>query len=314
MEKIRSLAVAGLFAFVAANCGANTLVERFAADPLQNGWQIYGDTNLFQWDSTNQVLDVTWDSTQPDSYFYLPLGRAFTKADGFCIAFDLNLADTDVAGYFELAIGLCNFAGATSPSFSRANGFSPDLLEFDYFPDGPASYGPSMDATLVDSADNFFFAYDATQPMATNTTYRVLLIHQPDSSVVSGVILTNGQPFTTFPLTANYGTDNFNLDTLAIMNYTTLDDSYGDLLLAHGTVDNLAFTSPLPVQTIQALAPGQVQFISDTNWLYTLEQSSDLQNWSPAAPATSGNGTNLVLQATNLPPDKMFYRVGADLP
>jgi hypothetical protein len=79
-------------------------------------------------------------------------------------------------------------------------------------------------------------------------------------------------------------------------------------------VGNLAVASPLPVQTVQAIAAGKVQFVSDTNWLYTLEQSADLQTWSNATPGAFGNGTNLVLQAANLPAGKSFYRVRADLP
>ena len=54
MKKIRSLALAGLFAFVAARSGATTIAENFTNNPLQDGWQVFGDTNLFQWDSTNQ--------------------------------------------------------------------------------------------------------------------------------------------------------------------------------------------------------------------------------------------------------------------
>jgi hypothetical protein len=34
----------------------------------------------------------------------------------------------------------------------------------------------------------------------------------------------------------------------------------------------------------------------------------------PAAPAIFGNGTNLVLQATNTPAGQCFYQVRADLP
>jgi hypothetical protein len=94
------------------------------------------------------------------------------------------------------------------------------------------------------------------------------------------------------------------------MNYA--DSGYGDIL-AHGSVKNLAFASPLPVGIINITTAGQVQFASDTNWVYTLWQSADLQNWSPAASVTPGNGTNLVLQATNISSVDSFYQVRADL-
>src|SRR5438046_2844728 len=92
MKKIRSLAWAGLFV-LSITSRAETITENFSADPLQNGWQIFGDTNLFNWDPTNQNLAVTWDSTQPNSYFYKPLGTTLTRNDDFSIAFDLRLSD-----------------------------------------------------------------------------------------------------------------------------------------------------------------------------------------------------------------------------
>jgi hypothetical protein len=55
MKKVSSLAIASLFVLSTASASANTLVERFATDPALDGWQIFGDTNLFHWDSTNQI-------------------------------------------------------------------------------------------------------------------------------------------------------------------------------------------------------------------------------------------------------------------
>ena len=56
MKRIRSLAFAGLFVLSAAH--AATTTENFTNNPLQNGWQIFGDTNLFQWNSLNQNLSA----------------------------------------------------------------------------------------------------------------------------------------------------------------------------------------------------------------------------------------------------------------
>ncbi len=312
MQKIRLLAIASVFVLSVAH--ATLIKEKFTANPALAGWQVFGDPNLFQWDATNHNLAVTWDSSQTNSYFYHPLGATFTKADGFCVSFDLNLKDANATGYFQIAIGLCNFANATSTNFSRANGVSPNLCEFDYFPDGPDSYGPSLDATLVDANGNFYFAFDTSQPLVNGVNYRVVLIHRAGEASISGTVYTNGQVFTSLPVIAAYGANAFNLDTLAISSYTTLDDIYGDALLAHGTVDNLAFASPLPVSLVSTVAAGQIHFTSDANWFYTLEQSADFKIWTPAAPTSLGTGTNLILQATNPPADKSFYRVRADLP
>ena len=159
MKKVSSLAIASLFVLSTASASANTLVEKFATDPALDGWQIFGDTNLFHWDSTNQNLDVTWDSSQPNSYFYHPLGRTLTTNDSFCVQFDLQLSDAVAAGYgSEVAVGLLHFADATSPDFYRANGPLPDLFEFDYSPAidyGGYSAPDSIEATLKDSQPGY---------------------------------------------------------------------------------------------------------------------------------------------------------------
>jgi len=47
---------------VAATRGsANVLAEDFVYNPFTNGWKIFGNTNLFAWDPTNQNIAVTWD-------------------------------------------------------------------------------------------------------------------------------------------------------------------------------------------------------------------------------------------------------------
>jgi hypothetical protein len=316
MKKIRLLAMASLFVL---SVNASTLVERFTTDPSLDGWQIFGDTNLFQWDSTNHVLDVTWDSTQPNSYFYHPLGVTLTTNDSFCVQFDLQLTNATVSGSGnEIAIGLLHFSDATNADFNRANSPLPNLFEFDYFPafiyDGDP-YPASVNATLKDSQPGyagFYVVYDNVT-LDPTIACRVVLIHRAGEGVITGVIYTNGVVVSTLPL--GYGSapvGDFRLDTLSVNCFA--DDGYGDSVFAHGTVDNLAVASPLPVDRISTPAIGRVQFASDTNWLYTLEQSLDFQTWTTAAPGVFGNGTNLALQATNLPAGESFYRVRADLP
>lgn len=313
MKKFRLLALASVF--VVTTVHASLVREKFTTDPALDGWQAFGDTNLFQWDSTNHVLDVTWDSTQTNSYYYHALGRTYTMADSFYVQFDLQLNDaTAYNSGMELAIGLLHFSDATDPGFSRADGTSPNVCEFDYFPayvyDGQP-YPASVDATLIDATGlDYYFAYD-NLTMNPGVTYRVQLIHLAGAETISGEIFTNGQIVSSLSSAYGAGGD-FQLDTLSITSYS--DDGFGDSILAHGTVGNLAFASPLPVGLIQTPSPGQVQFASDTNWLYTLEQSADFQTWTAAAPPLPGNGTNLLLQATNLPADQSFYRVLANLP
>jgi len=54
--------------------------------------------------------------------------------------------------------------------------------------------------------------------------------------------------------------------------------------------------------------------MSATNWLYTLERTSDFIHWTPASPATAGTGDSLVLRDPIPPPASAFYRVNAARP
>jgi len=57
----------------------------------------------------------------------------------------------------------------------------------------------------------------------------------------------------------------------------------------------------------------QGQFLSCSNWHYTLQRSVDLQHWSDVSTAT-GNGSTLSMADTNSPADNAFYRIKADQP
>ena len=73
---------------------------------------------------------------------------------------------------------------------------------------------------------------------------------------------------------------------------------------------------PPPVQKLTGAFSNdlwQAQFIGRSNWLYTLERTTNFISWTEVS-AASGNGTNLLLQDTNAPMDKGFYRVRAARP
>jgi hypothetical protein len=321
MKKVRLFLLAVLMA--ASSAQAGTLVENFATDPLQNGWQIFGDASLFQWDSTNQVLDVTWDSSQPNSYYYHPLGTVLTVDNSFSIEFDLQLSNAVATGEngYQLGLGLFNFSDATNADFSRPLGVTPNLFEYDYYPD--VGYGPTISGTLSDmneSAINwYYFDYiDDILPMDNGVAYHVILTHDAGSTNLSGEVLSDGQIYSSLPNVFDYYLANFQIDTVAISSYSDAGDTYGDTIFAQGTVANLVVTwMPPPIQNLTgAFSNGvwQVQFCSQSNWLYALQRSGDLQSWTNVSPAAPGNGTNLFLLDTNPPVNQAFYRVSASQP
>jgi hypothetical protein len=316
MRNIRLSVVALAACHLLSPASAATLSEDFSGDPLQHGWHVFGNTNLFKWNATNQNLAVTWDSSQTNSFFYHPLGTILTTNDAFNLQFDLDLQDATAGSYgSELAIGLLRLADATGTNFLRTSGTSPNVAEFDYFP--PSAISPSVDATLIDRSNNFYFAYN-TVMLSPGTVYQVVLTHAADSATIQGNVFNNGQLVaamtnvyaSTVPMT------DFRLDVLSVSSYQ--DDGFGDTLLAHGTVDNLILTLPAPA--VQGLTGNfsngswQARFLSQTHWLYTLERTSDFQSWTAVSPALEGNDTNLVLSDFNPPGRGAFYRIMAERP
>jgi len=290
--------------------------EDFSQDPLANGWQIFGNTNLFHWNLTNQNVEVTWDSTKVNSYLYHPLGTVLTRDDAFSLSFDLHVSDAVAFNYGQqLSVSLFNLTSATNASFGRATGNARNLFEFDYFPD--TGYGPSMAATLIDTNigyTDFYFVY-ANETLAPDITYHVTLNHAAGTTNLTGQAFTNGVLFTSFLNVFTGPITDFRLDTVGITCFQ--DDGFGDSILAHGTVDNFVVSlPPPPVQTVVAqfqAGQWQAQFTSRSNWLYTLECTTNMVNWIPVATA-NGTGTNLFLTDPTPAPGEGFYRVRANRP
>ena len=336
------LALAGMS--LVSTSRAATIVEDFSSDPSQHGWQMFGDTNLFQWDSTNHWLAVTWDSAQPNSYFYLPLSGYLTRYDDFSIAFDLRLQDiasnveTNKTGPVQLGIGFQRYTVATNAGFLRPfgmYGMVSDIAEFDYYPHGFYDYG---DGQVYDSpphvVPSFVSSQDSSSPsnlnpdyvleLPTNQVMHVTMAYNGDTQTAAITVTTNGVPVGSLPdlvlnstNNSNFITsDDYTVDMFSITSYTSIGDDY-DSLLAHGVVANLHIDLPPPAQNLTgAFSNGvwQVQFSDRTNWVYTLERTSGFGSWSDASDPAAGNGTTLVLQDTNSPPGHAYYRVRANRP
>jgi hypothetical protein len=342
MLKVRLsvLALAGLF--VCSPAKAVTISEDFSSDPLQHGWQVFGNTNLFRWDSTNHQLAVTWDSSQPNSYFYYPLGASFTRVDDFSIEFDLRLSDiaagveTNKTTPMQLGFGFLNQAGATSTNFMRGNyGHAPNVAEFVYY--GPGTWSdssgtyPSAATTMpsfISGTDSYAYApsslsvYDNELP--TNRTVHIRLRYSGADQTARLDITTNGVPLTALPplpLDAANGfkdTDNVSVDMFSISSYSNAGDDY-DSVLAHGTIANLNVTTAYrPVSQLIAgfnsSGGWDVQCFTHSNLVYTLERTSDLQTWIPATNSVPGNDARLLLQDTNPPAGQGLYRVHVTQP
>lgn len=339
INTLRALALSG--AFIATTALSANITENFAQNPASDGWKIFGNTNLFHWDSTNHNIAVTWDSTQPNSYYYHPLGTSIDRNDDFTVDFDLYLNDIisgnepDKTTALEIAVGFLNLSYATGPDYLRGEfGGAPNLVEFDYFYSGYYFYlgvsnfvNPTITPVFIstnsyDYAPTVYAPYEIEFP--TNTTVHVSMSYTASSQTLATILTTNGQTFAhlqdvvlTDTSTSGFGTeDKYFVDTFAIINYSSSGDPY-DSVLAHGSVANVSVTFPYPVQNYSGTKSNGVwtaQFLSRSNWLYTLQRTADFAAWTDVSPTFSGNGTNLFLQDTNVPADRAYYRVRANRP
>jgi hypothetical protein len=340
--KIRPLALASLFVLSVVSVPAVTLTENFASNPLQNGWAVFGDTNAFVWNATNHNLAVTWDSRRTNSYFYQPLGTIVTRNDDFSIAFDLNLADIQSGiepsktGPLQIALGFVKFSVVSDRSFGRGYyGGAPNVAEFNYYPDGYYDYFgviyPSAAASLpsfISGVDSYAYCPSLVAPfnnvLPTNQTLHIALTFTASNQTAVLAIATDSGPVGSLPtLILNEANgfktnDNFYADTFSISSYSSYRDDYNSVL-AHGTVDNLVVTlPPSPVLNLTGAftSPGiwECTFTARTNWQYALERSTNLVNWAAVVTNSPGVDGLKLLDDTNAPAARSFYRVRAERP
>jgi hypothetical protein len=313
----------------ASFCEAATFQEDFSGNPMGHGWHVVGKTNLFQWDATNQNLHVTWDSSQTNTYFYRSLGTLITRDDDFHLAFDLVLDDAASGTSpgkpyaFPLAIGFLNLANATQTNFSRGAGinatYGPDnLIEFNFFPTFDI-FQPTIDQVMVATNNAWLFNHDNLLDMPPGDMFHVDMNYQASTRTLTTIVLRNGAQYGVTQMIQVPANDfDFRVGVISISSYS--DQHADSSLLAHGTVDNIAVTVPdPPAQNLTgSYANGHFQalFTSQTNWLYTLERTPDLQSWNPV-PGTAALGTGGILVLTDASASLSlwnFYRVRADRP
>ncbi len=304
---------------------ADTWTDDFSIDPGIHGWTAFGDASLFRWSPDAGDLQVTWDTSQAQSFFVRPIWRILTTQDDFGLSLDLRL-DTiqpgirpNRPGAMQISLGWLNLSNAVAGNYPRAGGQARELLEWDWFPGGfIPGYGdvePTVSPIAFDRlgqvAASFTFPFD----LATNTSYRLHLAYSATNrqmSVALDVDGSAGPPINPLILGDSFGS--FKLDAFAIMVWNE-ESSPFDSLYAVGAIDNLILTlPPLPIDQISWVAGSlsQVQFLSQVGWNYTLESSFDLASWMSVSDSISGTGQLLFLtDARSSKSAHQFYRVSA---
>jgi hypothetical protein len=325
LNSVLSLAISAAFCNVSLGATSPVSVfEDFRFDPLTNGWRVFGATNLFAWNSTNQNLEVTWDSSKPNSYFYKPLGRSFTRDDeAFSIYFDLRMRDiaigttTNKPYTFQIAVGLLNFQQATNAGFLRGTGFnSPNLFEFDYFPD--SGFGATISPTVISSNHQFATAF-ILREITTNDLFKVEMRLSEGGGRVNAVISRNGQFYDgqVFYFSTNFG--DFSVDTIAIASYSDEGQvpEYAGSILAHGTVDNVMVSTRegvrLDIHFTGRFENGNWRMDFDTmpGWLYNATRTEDFFGTFPVIGSYTGTnyGRGTIIYTNPPVSPQQFYRI-----
>ncbi len=326
--RLSLLALAGFLSVSTHSVRATTIAENFSSDPASSGWNVYGNSNLFAWNSANQNLEVTWDSSQSNSYFCHPTGTNLTKAVDFMLMFDLRLSDITIGVNpnkpltYEIAVGFINLKDATGPGFIRGSGYeSPNLVEMTYFPNDEYDFGASVGTPMISSDSTYAAGGFADHlELVTNALYRITMVYTADDQTLRTVMTSNNVPFGPVKnaiIGPTFG--DFRVDHFGVNSYSDAGQypGYEGSILAHGIVDNFVVAIPPPVTKITPVIESGtflLHFRGTTNWLYHLERTTDFQSWSPASAVVAGITGTMTMQDTNPPAGNALYRVQARLP
>jgi hypothetical protein len=331
---LRSLGIV-LWLIAALTGRAADFQETFASDPAARGWRNFGDASLHRWNATSQNLEVTWDSSRTNSFYYVPLGTILGQNDDFSVSFELRLTDirvgstTGKSNEFQIAVGLLNYSNATNANAFRGSGVSPaygvrNTIEFNYFPD--AGYGATFATVAISTNNRIYPVHNFPLVLTTGDTFRIALNYTASNQLLRTSATRNASPYGMPPNNSLGdlslgGRQDFRVDSFAVISYSDVIPgaplSVQGSVLAHGTVDNIEFTVPLPVTNLRLSRPNanwQATFSSRTNWSYSLERSVDLVLWEPASAAVAGNNGTILLTDPNGSVGKAFYRVRAGRP
>jgi hypothetical protein len=304
--------------------------EDFETDPSARGWLVHGTESLFVWNPEGGELEVTWDSAQPNSYFYRPLGTVLGMEDDFDLGFALELDALTVGPNpakpytFQLAVALVQWRDMTNPQFQRGTGVNAthgprNLVEFAYFPD--SGFGATIAPALISSDNQFATTFNYPLELTLGDRFDVTLRYRAGERTLRTEINRNHVHFGAIQdVVLLDGFSGFQLDTIAICSYSDegQDPAFGGSLLARGRFYAIrVFLPEPPIHQFELNQNGtgwEARFVAKPGWSYDLERTVDFVTWDRVATHTSDSPGPISLLDSNAPSDRAFYRVRAEKP
>jgi hypothetical protein len=326
MKQLRLATLFLLMCLSLATAWTAELREDFSSDPGPDGWKLVGATNLFAWNVQSQALDVTWDSSNPNSFYYHPLNTVVSMADDFSLDLDLVMhniqagIDPDKPYAFELAFGFLNLEQAFKAGFIRGTSAStPNLVEWTYFPD--TGFGATISPVISTTNSRFHPSFNFPMELMPGGLFHIKMTYSAARKALSTTITLNGEPFGPIEdvLLPDASVD-FRINAFSITSYSDAGQQPGfaGSLFAQGTIDNLILTFPEPpirnLRFVLQNNQNQAAFNGNPRWLYTLERSVDLIVWQTSSTPVLGGTAPMAITDTNAPVKFAFYRVKAVLP
>jgi hypothetical protein len=297
--------------------------EDFTTDPAGDGWRVHGEESLFRWDSTRERLEVTWDSTRTNSFFYQPLGTVLTRNDDFRVSFTLELDEVRTASpetTFQLAVGLISRHDALETGFFRGAGVHPTLgprnvVEFNYFP-ASQSIAPTHSLAAV-ATNNTRWATIHLFPVEFIAGDRIRVefsMEGTEQELLLSVTRNDTEPILgRTALSAGFG--DFRVDTFSITSYSGLHqpEGYAGGILARGWMDDIEIAFPDgPLAALElTVADGEthVDLPIIEGWRPRLQRSLDLRAWEFQAAEPAIHGTRWRFTDADPPAFSASYRV-----
>jgi len=196
-------------------------------------WKFFGNTELIQPpQSSEKSVIFNWNTESANSALFIPIGYKINQQSDFKISTvfeltSLNIEFTPGSFYgFEIAFGLFDSSQVLKDTYIRGSGVdSPDLVEWDYFPD--TGFGGTISPTIVDQDSDFFPTFNFPIELPIGKDIRVDLVFDSSDMILKSSLEFNESVIEMEPvkLSDQDTFDGFDLDSAGFVSYKDYDDN-----------------------------------------------------------------------------------------